>query len=93
MTPLLRLEGISKRYGGVRALADARLECQRGRIHAVLGENGAGKSTLIKVIAGVVKPDAGTIELEGEPIVLANPAAAGRAGIASVFQELSLFPP
>ena len=92
MTPLLRLEGISKRYGGVRALADARLECARGRIHAVLGENGAGKSTLIKVIAGVVKPDAGTIELEGEPIVLANPAAAGRAGIASVFQELSLLP-
>src|SRR5947208_2336066 len=61
MTPLLRLEGISKRYGGVRALADARLECARGRIHAVLGENGAGKSTLIKVIAGVVKPDAATV--------------------------------
>ena len=92
MTPLLRLEGISKRYGGVRALADARLECVRGRIHAVLGENGAGKSTLIKVIAGVVKPDAGTIELAGKPIVLATPAAASRAGIVSVFQELSLLP-
>src|SRR5947209_14568662 len=92
MTPLLRLEGISKRYGGVRALADARLECARGRIHAVLGENGAGKSTLIKVIAGVVKPDAGTIELEGKPVVLATPAAASRAGIVSVFQELSLLP-
>ncbi len=92
MTPLLRLEGISKRYGGVRALADARLECARGRIHAVLGENGAGKSTLIKVIAGVVKPDAGTIELAGKPIVLATPAAANRAGIVSVFQELSLLP-
>src|SRR5205823_4670058 len=92
MTPLLRLEGISKRYGGVRALADARLECARGRIHAVLGENGAGKSTLIKVIAGVVKPDAGTIELAGKPVVLATPAAANRAGIVSVFQELSLLP-
>src|SRR5439155_12147896 len=92
MTPLLRLEGISKRYGGVRALADARLECARGRIHAVLGENGAGKSTLIKVIAGVVKPDAGTIELAGKPVVLATPAAATRAGIVSVFQELSLMP-
>src|SRR5882762_8214995 len=92
MTPLLRLEGISKRYGGVRALAGARLECGRGRIHAVLGENGAGKSTLIKVLAGVVKPDAGTIELEGKPIVLASPAAANRAGIVSVFQELSLLP-
>src|SRR5882724_9857338 len=92
MTPLLRLEGISKRYGGVRALADARLECGRGRIHAVLGENGAGKSTLIKVLAGVVKPDAGTIELAGKPITLPGPAAANRAGIVSVFQELSLLP-
>ena len=64
--PLLRMEGISKRYGGVRALDGARLECARGRIHAVLGENGAGKSTLIKVLAGVVRPDAGTIELDGQ---------------------------
>ena len=92
MTPLLRMEGISKRYGGVRALEDARLECARGRIHAVLGENGAGKSTLIKVLAGVVKPDAGTIELDGNAIALPGPAAAHRAGIVSVFQELSLLP-
>jgi ribose transport system ATP-binding protein len=92
MTPLLRMEGISKRYGGVRALEGARLECTRGRIHAVLGENGAGKSTLIKVLAGVVKPDAGTIELDGNAIALPGPAAAHRAGIVSVFQELSLLP-
>jgi ribose transport system ATP-binding protein len=92
MTPLLRMEGISKRYGGVRALEGARLECERGRIHAVLGENGAGKSTLIKVLAGVVKPDAGTIELDGKPVALPGPAAAHRAGIVSVFQELSLLP-
>jgi ribose transport system ATP-binding protein len=86
------MAGISKRYGGVRALEDARLECARGRIHAVLGENGAGKSTLLKVAAGVVKPDAGTVELAGQPLVLAGPAAASRAGIVSVFQELSLLP-
>jgi ribose transport system ATP-binding protein len=86
------MEGISKRYGGVRALEGARLECARGRIHAVLGENGAGKSTLIKVLAGVVQPDAGTIELAGKPLVLPGPAAANRAGIVSVFQELSLLP-
>jgi ribose transport system ATP-binding protein len=92
MTPLLHMEGISKRYGGVRALEGARLECVRGRIHAVLGENGAGKSTLIKVLAGVVKPDAGTIELDGNAIALPGPAAAHRAGIVSVFQELSLLP-
>ncbi len=90
--PLLRMEGISKRYGGVRALEGARLACERGRIHAVLGENGAGKSTLIKVLAGVVQPDAGTIELAGQPIVLPGPAAASRIGIVSVFQELSLLP-
>src|SRR5262249_45960130 len=58
----------------------------------VLGENGAGKSTLIKVLAGVVRPDAGTIELDAQPIALAGPAAAHRAGIVSVFQELSLLP-
>jgi len=92
MTPLLRMEGISKRYGGVRALEAAHLACARGRIHAVLGENGAGKSTLLKIAAGVVKPDTGTIELDGAPIALAGPAAARRLGIASVFQELSLLP-
>jgi len=90
--PLLRMEGISKHYGGVRALDGARLACARGRIHAVLGENGAGKSTLIKVLSGVVAPDAGTIELAGERVVLARPAAAHRLGIVSVFQELSLLP-
>jgi ribose transport system ATP-binding protein len=92
MTPLLRMAGISKRYGGVRALEDAWLDCARGRIHAVLGENGAGKSTLLKVLAGVVAPDAGTIELDGQPVAFAGPAAARRAGIVSVFQELSLLP-
>lgn len=92
MTPLFRIHGVSKRYSGVRALEDARLECGRGRIHAVLGENGAGKTTLIKVMSGVVIPDAGIIELEGKPIVLNGPASASRAGIVSVFQELSLMP-
>ena len=90
--PSLRMEGVSKRYGGVRALEDARLECARARIHAVLGENGAGKSTLIKVMAGVVQPDSGTMELEGKPVAFRNPAAATGAGIACIFQELSLIP-
>ena len=90
--PLFRMDGVSKRYGGVRALEEAHLECGRGRIHAVLGENGAGKSTLIKVMAGVVQPDAGTMQLEGQPVVFNSPTAAARAGIVSVFQELSLLP-
>jgi len=90
--PLLRMEGISKHYGGVRALQDVRFECHRGRIHAVLGENGAGKSTLIKVLSGVVQPDAGVIEFEGKPVTFTDPAAANRAGVVCIFQELSLLP-
>ena len=90
--PLLRMEGITKHYGGVRALEDVRFECGRGRIHALLGENGAGKSTLIKILAGVVQPDSGSIMLEGQPISFANPAAANASGIACIFQELSLLP-
>jgi ribose transport system ATP-binding protein len=89
---LLRMEGISKHYGGVRALEDVRFQCDRGRIHALLGENGAGKSTLIKILAGVVQPDSGSIILDGEPVSFATPAAANDAGIACIFQELSLLP-
>ena len=62
----LTLSGISKRYGGVRALEGVDFACERGKIHAVLGENGAGKSTLIKIIAGVVQPDAGSMRLAGK---------------------------
>jgi ribose transport system ATP-binding protein len=87
---LFRMDGVSKRYGGVCALENARLSCFGGRIHAVLGENGAGKSTLIKVMAGVVQPDSGVTELEGRPVAFRKPAAATAAGIACIFQELSL---
>jgi ribose transport system ATP-binding protein len=90
--PFLALSAISKRYGGVRALDRVDFSCRRGEIHAVLGENGAGKSTLIKIIAGVVAPDEGSIALEGNPVRFADPAAATAAGIVSVFQELSLLP-
>jgi len=90
--PLLRMEGISKRYGGVRALEDADLTVHAGRIHAILGENGAGKSTLIKVMAGVVAPDHGRIVLDGRDVSFASPADANRAGIVCIFQELSLVP-
>ncbi len=69
-----------------------RLVIEAGRIHAVLGENGAGKSTLIKIIAGVVAPDEGRMMLDGEPVSFASPAAANAAGIACIFQELSLIP-
>jgi len=90
--PLFRMAGVSKRYGGVRALDAANLTITAGRIHAILGENGAGKSTLIKVMAGVVKPDGGRMELEGREVSFASPAAANQAGIVCIFQELSLVP-
>ena len=89
---LFVMEGVSKRYGGVRALQGADLVVDAGRVHAVLGENGAGKSTLIKIIAGVVAPDEGRMLLDGAPVAFASPAAANAAGIACIFQELSLIP-
>ncbi len=88
----LVLTGIAKRYGGVRALENVDFKCDRGTIHAVLGENGAGKSTLIKIIAGVVPPDTGEIRFDGALRRFANPAAAAAAGIVCIFQELSLMP-
>jgi ribose transport system ATP-binding protein len=89
---LFVMEGVSKRYGGVRALEKAELVIEAGRIHAVLGENGAGKSTLIKIVAGVVPPDEGRMLLDGQPVSFASPAAAQAVGIACIFQELSLIP-
>jgi ribose transport system ATP-binding protein len=91
-TPLFRMEEVSKRYGGVRALENAELTVHAGRIHAILGENGAGKSTLIKIMAGVVAPDEGRMTIEGQEVTFASPAAAQATGIACIFQELSLIP-
>jgi ribose transport system ATP-binding protein len=90
--PLFRMEGVSKRYGGVKALEKADLTVEAGRIHAILGENGAGKSTLIKVMAGVVEADEGQMLLDGRDVKFASPAAANQAGIVCIFQELSLIP-
>jgi ribose transport system ATP-binding protein len=88
----LTLSGISKRYAGVRALEGVDFACERGKIHAVLGENGAGKSTLIKIIAGVVQPDTGAMRLDGRDVSFATPSAANAAGVVCIFQELSLMP-
>ena len=90
--PLFQMQGVSKRYGGVRALEKADIDIWPGRIHAILGENGAGKSTLIKAMAGVVAPDEGRMLLDGKEISFVSPAAANRAGIVCIFQELSLIP-
>ena len=89
---LLEAVSVSKRYGGIVALADATLRARAGEVHALLGENGAGKSTFIQILAGAVRPDGGGITLDGRPFAVRNPEEAQRAGIAAVFQELSLIP-
>jgi len=90
--PLVRLKSVSKSYGGVPALTDVDFHCERGMVHAVLGENGAGKSTLMKLLAGVIQPDSGEIAVSGQMTRFASPRDAARHGIVCMFQELSLMP-
>ncbi|WP_299749144.1 ATP-binding cassette domain-containing protein [uncultured Boseongicola sp.] len=87
---LLRLKGISKKFGAVTALEDIELEVHAGEVVALVGDNGAGKSTLVKVLAGVHQPTQGTIEYLGEEVSLNNPSEALELGIATVFQDLAL---
>ena len=89
--PRLQLAGISKSYPGVVANSGIALSVLPGQIHAVLGENGAGKSTLMKIIYGSVKPDAGSMAIDGQPVVVRNPQEARALGISMVFQHFSLF--
>jgi len=89
--PRLQLSGISKSYPGVVANSGIALRVQPGQIHAVLGENGAGKSTLMKIIYGAVKPDAGSMAMDGQPVAVRNPQEARALGISMVFQHFSLF--
>ncbi len=89
--PLLALKGIVKRFPGTLANDRVDLEVRPGEIHALLGENGAGKSTLVKIIYGVLQPDAGEIRWQGAPTRIPSPNAARRLGIGMVFQHFSLF--
>ncbi|EXL05101.1 ATP-binding cassette domain-containing protein [Brucella anthropi] len=88
--PVLRLSGISKNFGAVSALTDIDLEVFPGEVVALVGDNGAGKSTLIKTLAGVHQPTSGSIEFNGEKVVLSSPGVALDLGIATVFQDLAL---
>ena len=90
--PLLRMEHITKRFPGVLALDEVSLEVLPGEAHGLLGENGAGKSTLLKILSGAYRPDAGTIELGGEQLVLERPLDAQRRGIVTIYQEFNLIP-
>jgi ABC-type sugar transport system ATPase subunit len=89
-TPALSMTAISKRFPGVVALDDVSLTLIPGRVHALMGENGAGKSTLIKILAGVYRPDSGTIRIAGEAVDLHSPRDALARGIKVVFQEIAL---
>jgi ribose transport system ATP-binding protein len=91
-SPLLRMEAISKHFGATCALESVDFDLQRGEVHALIGENGAGKSTLIKILSGAVRPDGGTIWLEGSRFAPASPLESRRAGISVIYQELNLAP-
>ncbi len=89
---LLQVEDVSKHFGGVHALRDARLEVRAGEVHAVVGENGAGKTTLINILGGIVARDSGRIVFDGKEVEFLNPGESQRAGIAIIHQELATIP-
>jgi len=89
--PALTVRRAQKRFGAVHALKDVSFEANRREVLALLGDNGAGKSTLVKCISGVHALDEGEILLDGEAVAIHSPAAARRAGIETVYQDLALF--
>ena len=90
--PALELTGISRRFGAVLALDDASLLVRPGTVHALLGENGAGKTTLMRVAFGLLRPDRGSLHLDGQPVAIGSPADAMRLGLGMVHQHFTLVP-
>src|SRR5512136_2794398 len=90
--PLLRMIGVAKSFGGVRALDGVDFDVRPGEVHALIGENGAGKSTLMHVLAGRFADYTGRIELRGRSVRLTNPRQALALGIAVIYQELNVLP-
>jgi ribose transport system ATP-binding protein len=88
----LTATGLHKRFGPTVALAGVSLTCEGGGVHGLIGENGAGKSTFVKILSGVIRPDGGSVTLDGVQIGLGSPREARRAGIVTAFQELRLVP-
>jgi len=89
-TPLLELNKISKRFGGVQALTDVDFSAERHQVTALVGDNGAGKSTLVKIISGIVAADSGTYRFEDRIVRVDSPQAAAALGIATIYQDLAL---
>ncbi len=90
LTPLIELEGITKRFPGVIALGNASFTLKPGEVHALMGENGAGKSTLMKIVSGIYQRDGGTMLVDGKPATITSPREAQDAGICIIHQELAL---
>ena len=89
---LLKIEGLSKRYPGVLALDNVSITLDRGEVHGLVGANGAGKSTLIKILAGAVQPDKGSIYVNGDQVIPLSPRKSQEIGIQVIHQELNLVP-
>src|ERR1700734_1988949 len=90
--PFLRIRGLSKSFGSIKALQNIDLDIYPGEVLGLLGDNGAGKSTLIKTISGVHSPTDGTIHCEGKMVSISSPSVARSIGIETVFQDLALIP-
>jgi ABC-type sugar transport system ATPase subunit len=91
-SPLLSVKNLSRHFPGVLALDNVSFDVLPGEVHALVGENGAGKSTLINILAGIMQPSSGTLEMHGQRTVFHDPLQAQRAGIATIFQEFNLLP-
>ena len=89
---LLEVAGVSKRFGGLAALQDVKLDVAVGSIHAIIGPNGAGKSTLLNVLTGRIAPDRGSVVFDGESVLGVSPHEINQRGIARVYQTPEIFP-
>ena len=89
---ILKVEGVSKRFGGVQALKDVDFDLDYGEVHALVGENGAGKSTLMNILGGIVQKDSGRVVFKGQEVNFKSPIESINAGIAVIHQELAMLP-
>ncbi|NMS52368.1 ATP-binding cassette domain-containing protein, partial [Vibrio parahaemolyticus] len=88
---ILKVSGVSKRFGGLQALSDVGIEIRRGQVYGLIGPNGAGKTTFFNVITGLYTPDSGSFELDGKPYKPQAVHEVAKAGIARTFQNIRLF--